>query len=186
MKLQELFEGLFNILSEADILTIDHEPNDGIWYQHQSPDKFDIIKPPSYKELSKIRDKDYPIDDRKDHEDEYRKLSKSNKNNSFIYATIVGYHKFGKPEDYDGYTYYFQLSDEQLSKTVFEVVTGNEKISMKPMLGKKGLKTALALWDDNNKRFKTIKEKGVGDIFPRIEVIIPFTIKPSYILKGGK
>jgi hypothetical protein len=61
---------------------------------------------------------------------------------------------------------------------VFDIVGSKDKL-MKPTLGKKGLNKAMKLWSEHSAKLKTYKEKGVGEIFPRIEVIIPFNVKPD-------
>lgn len=168
MNLQELFE---------TVKTIEKEPDTGVWFLHQSPKKLTVLNPLSYKELAKVRDTDYPIEDRIEEESEYRELTNQHKSISFLYATIVGYNKFESPKSYPGYTYYFKLSDEQINNCVFTII--DKKEWMDPTKGKKGYKKALKIWDENSTEFKRSTKKGVGTIYPRIEVVIPFSVEPE-------
>lgn len=168
MNLSEIYNASIEIVTD--------EPHNGIWFQHQSPEKLKIIKPQTYSRLEIIRP-GYPVEDRKDHEKVYRKLTNQKNNLSFTYATVVGYHMMGTPKSYDGYTYYFRLSNEKLKRTIFEVVaTGKDW--MKPTLGEPGLNKAMNIWKIHHYEFKNTHEKDIGTIFSRIEVVIPFNIVP--------
>lgn len=166
---------LLEILSPKEITS---EPKDELWFKHTTSEKLNVIKPQSYNQLRKIRGDEYPITNRQEEEKEYHKLTKSSDKTSFVYASIVGNNKFPSPKKFPGYTYYFKLSDKQIEKCVFDIVGSKDKL-MKPTLGKKGLNKAMKLWSEHSAKLKTYKEKGVGEIFPRIEVIIPFNVKPD-------
>jgi hypothetical protein len=161
-----------------ELKKITEKPSSGVWFRHQSPDKMSVLKPQSYERLKSIRGDDYPLKDRIDYEQQYHKLIKGDSKCSFLYATVEGYHQMGTPKQYNGYTYYFQLSENQLEKTLFEVV--GSKTPMDPTFGLQGLTTAIAKYSKED--LKTTVEKGVGKIYPRIEVIIPFSIIPSYFV----
>lgn len=171
MKLQELFEAL---------KIIDKEPESGVWFMHQGPKKLTKLKPLSYNELAKTRGNKYPIEDRKDEEWVYKSLTHNPNNMSFLYATIVGYNKFEKPTSYPGYTYYFKLTPDQIKKCVFTVI--DKKEWMEPTLGKAGLEGAQLMWDEHNSKFRKHTKKGVGVVYPRIEVVIPFSVTPTMMI----
>jgi hypothetical protein len=153
-------------------------------YRHQSPFDSKILKPLSYKELEKSRSLDMPtkeleqyMSDRIKEEQGYHRLLKGYpKENSFLYATIVGCHKMESPMDYPGFTYYFTLSDEQLSNVIFHVVA-DENIST-PKLGVEGFKAAINYWKDNKDELVSSEDEWFDAIDPRIEVVIPFSVKP--------
>jgi hypothetical protein len=171
MKLYELFES---------VKTIDKEPESGLWFIHQSPKKLTKLKPLSYTELAKTRSSVYPIADRKDEERVYKSLTQNPENMSFLYVTVVGYNKFEKPTSYPGYTYYFKLTPSQIKKCVFTII--DKKEWMKPSLGKAGLESAQLIWNKHNPKFKKHTKKGVGVVYPRIEVVIPFSVTPSMVI----
>jgi hypothetical protein len=155
-------------------------PDDGIWFQHESSDLFNVLKVISYDKLKNIRDDNYPIDSRKNTEDKYRKILNIKTNNmSFLYATPVKYNKFGSPKDYPGYTYYFKLSDKDMEHCVFDII--DSKKWMDPMKGKEGFNHAVKIWKDNINSFKQYKDKDIGIIYPRIEVIISKPVYPTYV-----
>ena len=155
-------------------------PDDGIWFQHESSDLFNVLKPISYDELQKVRGKKYPIESRKVDEDTYRKLLNiKNDKMTFLYAAPVKYQKFGDPADFPGYTYYFKLSDDDMEHCVFDII--DVKKWMNPMKGKKGFDHAVQIWKESSKLFKAHKDKNIGMIYPRIEVIISKEIYPKYV-----
>lgn len=171
MKLHELFES---------IKTVDKEPESGLWFLHQSPKKITKLKPLSYNMLAKTRELEYPIEDRKDEEWVYKSLTQNPDNMSFLYATIVGYNKFEKPTSYPGYTYYFKLTPGQIKKCVFTII--DKKEWMEPTLGKPGLDEAMLMWTEHNSKFRKSTKKGVGIVYPRIEVVIPFSVIPTMMV----
>lgn len=148
-----------------------------LWFRHASPYKLEIIKPLTYKKLKEIRD-NYDLKSRIEEEKEYHSILKTDDNKSFVYATICNYHKMDDPNIYPGYTYYFKLTKNQISKCLFGIVADN-KNSIPPKLGLSNLDKCINIWNDNNTNYKNHREKGIGIIQPRIEVIIPFPIKPD-------
>ena len=166
MRLDELFK--------HKPMLVKNKPKKGIWFQHQSGEWLSKIIPQTYKQLRKIRP-GYPIKDRIKEEDVYRSLLDTSKTRSFIYATPVGFNMFEDPNKYPGYTYYFKLN---INKCVFDVV--DKKTWMQPTKGLKGLKLAKKIWADNKNKFKSFNAPDIGTIYPRIEVIIPYSIYPKY------
>lgn len=162
--------------SSDTIKKITKEPDDDLWFRHESPYWLHILKPLTYENLAKTRP-DYDIDARKRHEETYRKLTKQPNDISFLYATVVGFNKMDTPESFPGFTYYFKMNFDQISKCVFGLVDKQEW--MKDELGSSGLTKAEAIWNCNRNDFKSYTEKGLGKISPRIEVVIPFSIRPT-------
>lgn len=161
------------------IKVTDHEPSNGFWFQHESAHNLSEIKILTYDELEKVRDNSYPIEDRMEVEDKYRRLTHTQDNKTFTYATPVKYHMFGKPDNFPGYTYYFKLTNSQVERCVFDVI--DKKIWMNPTLGKEGLLKAISIFKDNKSNFKIYDDPEVGTIYPRIEVVIPFIVTPSLV-----
>jgi hypothetical protein len=159
---------------------IDHEPTDGFWFQHESPHKLSEIKVLTYEELEKVRDTTYPLSHRIKVEDEYRRLTGTPDNTTFIYATPVKYNMFGDPNEYPGYTYYFKLTNAEVDRSVFEII--DKAVWMNPTLGRRGLMKAIQLYKKNKSKFVTYNDPDIGMIYPRIEVAIPFNIKPSLVI----
>jgi hypothetical protein len=169
---------IIDLLVEAKVTTKPPCTTDEVvWFQHQSPTKIKTIKPQYYDRLKDIRP-DYPVDDREDEEKPIHKLTHTSLNKSFTYATITGMHKFGPPSSYSGFTYYFKLTPPQINKCVFDIVGGD---LMKPTSGVPGLKKAMRLWVKHKKQLKQTTDKDIGTIYPRIEVIIPFDVKPTLV-----
>lgn len=162
-------------ISHPTIRKITAEPK-GFWFRHQSPLWLSELRPLTYTELTDARP-GYPIRDRKDTEKEYHRLTGQSDDTSFLYATVVGYHKMPDPLEYMGYTYYFKLSDDQISQCVFEVADQREW--MDPKQGKVGLEKALSIWNKHSDEMKSYDDPEIGQIDPRVEVVIPFSINPS-------
>lgn len=146
-------------------------------FRHQSPNYYKQLRPTSYDTIEKNRDSEQYLQDRIETEKQYHQLLNQPADNSFIYATIVGFHKMEKANTYPGYTYYFKLSPEQIKNTIFQVV-GQGKHTTEPMRGRKGLLTAIKYWIDNKGQLKPYYDSVVGgNIDPRIEVIIGYPVK---------
>ena len=158
-----------------------------LWFQHHSPHKLNILKPQNYSYLLKDRAeklgksgaRDY-VEHRKETEAHYHYLLNSDKNKSFIYATIVGFNKMKSANEYSGFTYYFKLKPKQLNNVVFELVAGkNKNLDIDPAVGKDALVNCMKSWINNYKKFKPYYSELVkGNIDPRIEVVVPFNIEP--------
>lgn len=147
-----------------------------IVFRHQSADFYPELKPVAYTEIAKHRESDEYMKDRIEGEKVYHTILGDNTpDQSFLYATVVGFHKMDNPLDYPGYTYYFRLTPEQIQDTIFHVVYG--KGSTKPMKGIIGLILALKLWKKHKARFKSYDDPLIGQIDPRIEVVISYPVK---------
>ena len=171
---------IHEILVEREIIISNAAPTVGLWFMHQSSSKLSELKPLSYAQLEKIRP-NYPIEHRKQEERNYKKLINNQADTSFLYATIVGYNKFDPPTEYPGYTYYFKLNAKQIKNCVFDIIAKQKY--MLPTKGYAGLYNAITIWDAKNQSFKKGYLKDVGVIQPRIEVIIPYTITPEYMIQ---
>jgi GNAT superfamily N-acetyltransferase len=155
---------------------VTEEPKDGLWFRHESPHQLDTLRPLTYVELTKARP-DYDIKAREEHENHYRELTHHPSGTSFLYATVVGYNKMETPSEYPGFTYYFRLSDAQIHQCIFGIA--DRKDWMPDTVGTAGLEQAKKVWDDHSADFKAYKEKGLGQVDPRIEVVIPFSVTPE-------
>lgn len=167
---------------------VNEEPTDGIWFRHMTPLELTKLEPLNYKELQEARP-GYNMKWRRDTEDQYHQIfegAMASPDCTFLYATICGFHRMDPPEKYDGYTYYFRLSEEQIENTLFEVVDAEHR--MKATRGKEGLEAAIKHWEENKDKFSSYHEENLGDVHPRIEVIIPFAVFPHLVYpnKAGR
>ncbi len=116
---------------------------------------FSTLKPVSYEEVAAQRKSTEYMTDRVATEKPYHDLlPEANQDQSFLYATLVGYHKMDNPTTYPGFTYYFHLDLAQVEQTVFHVVYGDK--STKPTKGLNGLVVAMNLWKKHHRRFKSV------------------------------
>jgi len=160
-------------------IKIDHAPSGG-WFQHQSPKNLKVLRPLSYDMLEKTRKEELSIDpdyvsDRKKTEQIYHDLLGTSDEISFLYASYKGM-MFDKDE-YMGFTYYFHLTDDEIEKCVFDVV--DKKKWMDPTVGHDGMVKSAAIWFAHHTEMESYYDV-IGLIFPRIEIIIPFSVTPSY------
>jgi hypothetical protein len=150
-----------------------------LWFRHESPLDLSILRPLTYDELRYTRP-DYDVDARMETELSYRKLVSQKPGTSFLYATISGFNKMEDPESYPGFTYYFQLTNEQIERCLFGIV--DKEHALTPQLGSKALHIAIELWISNEQNMSSYEEPGLGIVDPRVEVIIPFEVQPtSYV-----
>lgn len=156
-------------------IPISNEPTTGIWYRHQSPFELQELRPMTYYDIRRMRP-DYDVSARHDTEEVYRAMSSQATDTSFLYATIVGFHKMETPLEYPGFTYYFKMTDYQIQQCVFDVVS--ETPLMNPMLGHSGIIAAKHLWEQHQTDLHSFDTDDMGMIDPRVEVIIPFAVKP--------
>ncbi len=155
-------------------------------FRHESPNFYKSLHPESLAQVARTRQNPQYMKDREKTEKKYHDLLPSYpEEKSFLYATIVGYHKMEAPTSYPGYTYYFYLSPQQIGQTIFEVVGQDKSLSMPPDLGQKALAERLKFWDGNSKEFKTYTDPVLKEpIYPRIEVVISFPVEYfSYVLQ---
>lgn len=152
------------------------EPVNGLWFRHTSPYELRELTPSRYDQLVERRG-DYDVGARRNTERRYHRMLKTDTNNSFLYATVVGYHKMEDVLSYPGFTYFFQLKLWQVAGCIFDIV--DEKKWMEPTKGMGGLGKAREIWEQHAEEFKPYEEDGLGIIDPRIEVIIPFPVVPT-------
>jgi ADP-ribose pyrophosphatase YjhB (NUDIX family) len=160
---------------------------------HYSIDKHDLLRPLSYEELIKDRArgswegrddlaKKY-VADRKRFESELhrRLLSRglpTDRNNSFLYATIDGHEQFGKP---DYYRHEMPLTDDVINTSFFDVVGDGKS---RTTIGRRGLANALRRWADAHKNNTLSTSEYMGlYIKPRVEVITPASLTPINTIK---
>ena len=145
-------------------------------FRHQSSDFFKTLHPISYEKIALMRDSEEYMKSRKNTEEHYKHLlNVSDTENSFLYATVVGFHKMEHPSTYPGYTYYFKLDGSQIKQTVFEVVDSVH--NMEAEVGLKHLEKALNFWMDHEKEMTSYEDPVAGLILPRVEVVIPYSVK---------
>jgi len=147
-------------------------------FRHQSSDFFETLRPISYEKIALMRDSEEYMQSRKDTEKHYKNLlNLSDMKNSFLYATVVGFHKMEHPSTYPGYTYYFKLNRSQIETTVFEVVDAVH--NMEAGVGFKALENALNFWNTQKSTMKSYEDEIAGLILPRIEVVVSYPIQYS-------
>lgn len=149
-------------------------------FRHQSPNFYKELKSVSYNQIDINRENPEYLEDRIENEAMYHALL-NHKNEqldtSFIYATIVGFHKMQSAKTYLGYTYYFKLTPEQINDTIFQVV-GQGPHTTNPIPGRKGLLAAIDYWLKHKNQLKPYYDAVVGgNIDPRIEVIIGYPVQ---------
>ena len=92
-----------------------------LYFRHQSKSLYELLRPISYERVQEESERsDEYMESRIETEDAYRRLLKSAgiihaKGNSFLYATVGGFHGMESANDYPGYTYYFHITPKQLS-----------------------------------------------------------------------
>lgn len=156
--------------------------NSQLIFRHQSPLHLKELRPLTYEELKISRSVDMSeqgleeyLSDRIKQENIYRQQIPEYQNNkSFLYATIVDYHKMEHPLSYPGFTYYFNLSDQELEQCIFHIVA--DKHEYEPIKGLVGLEKCLSEWSMNSNNFQSLSDNLLGTIDPRIEVAIPFKV----------
>ena len=154
---------------------------------HYARNKYDALRTLAYDELLKDRTngrwENKPelaskyVEDRKKTEQVYRDKLKAIGINvpddqSFLYSTIPGREKFNPGKGY--YQHNFNINDEDLKRTLFDVVGLPEKLLHPdgPQIGQAGYDDAIARWDKHKKILGKTKYMGMT-IRPRIEVISP-------------
>lgn len=145
-------------------------------FRHESPYELTVLRPLTYDELRKTRP-DYDVDARKETELAYKYLVNNGFETSFLYATISGYNKMESPDEYPGFTYFFHLNYDHIDECLFGIVDKTHNIE--PEKGIKALRKMIAFWDEHSDDMQSYNDQELGWIDPRIEVIIPFSVKPS-------
>lgn len=140
-------------------------------FRHQSPRYYDVLRPVTYAELGAFGRDDGYVEERRRIEGRYRRVlgMTADADESFLYATVVGFHLMESPRTYPGFTYYFRLSADQLSRSACHIVDPNFGTS--PLPGVVGLQSALTSWMQWSRFMSPV----VTDEYredPRIEVVI--------------
>jgi len=153
-------------------------------FQHHSPKKLNIISPQKYSTIFDDRSDNMDLTDvlqyikeRIDEEEKYKNILNDNSKNSFIYATIVGFNKMESAQDYPGFTYYFKLDDSQMNECLFGVID-SKKVLVPIQKGIDSLTKCLLYWNESKDKLKVGKDELLGIIEPRIEVVLPISVKP--------
>lgn len=144
-------------------------------FRHQSIRALDELRPLRYDELEGLRSDEYMLARRESEEILHSMIDGYDPDTSFLYATIVGYHLMEGPRQFDGYTYYFKMTEDEVENCVFEIV--DRDLTYGPMKGMEGLRGSLSFWDEHRDEFEPYNDPVVGEIRPRIEVAISFPIK---------
>ncbi len=181
MKMQAMRIALEELISIGKCQKTLEEPasDEDIWFRHCSPVWLPELTPLTYKELLEVRP-DYNIDWRMKTEEQYHHMSTGVEHSpecSFLYATIVGHHDMGPPKDYPGFTYYFKLNRAQIDRTLFEIIDANYR--RKVSRGPNAMLSCMLEWDRNKHLYRSYDEPDLGEVSPRIEVIIPFKVTPE-------
>lgn len=155
------------------------EPAGGLWFKHASPLALAELRPLSYQELAQARP-DYDVQARRATELAHKKAlglgELREQEQSLLYATVAGSNAMEPASSYPGFTYFFRLSEAQIDRCLFGVVDKVQK--MDPKAGRAGLDEALALWESESESMSFYHEPGLGRVEPRVEVIIPFAVRP--------
>lgn len=146
-------------------------------FQHHSPDFYATLKPVTYSELALTRTNPVYMTHRSQTESEYHELlSEYDRKKSFLYATVVGFNQMEPADAYPGFTYFFKLTPQQISDTVFEVVDG--QFPSPPGRGQVALLAAISHWNKFERLFASYDDPIAGGVIdPRIEVVIPFEVE---------
>lgn len=161
-----------------------------VWFQHESPRRLDFIVPLSYHELRHARGSDMDkvaldqyVNDRVVQEDGYRTtLGLTDDERSFMYATVVGFHRMQDAADYPGFTYLFRLTRDQAEGALFGVVTGDPALLMSPERGVRALERCMEHWNRHSAEFVSVEDVDLGVVDPRIEAVIPFHVRPTHFV----
>lgn len=158
---------------------------DGLIFQHQSMKDLKTLKPQTYEEIAKERKNDEYMEGRIETERDYHEMIPGRNEESFLYATIVGYNEMDSVDEFPGNTYYFRMTKEQIRKCIFEVV--DKELSYGPIYGLVGLHGAINFWKKNSHLMEPYEDEVVGgEIQPRIEVIIGCEIDDIWKVKKNK
>lgn len=139
-------------------------------FRHQSPSFHRVLRPLQYRELIRTREDIKYVEDRKAEEQQYRRLLRSQPDQSFLYATIVGFHRMESPRSYPGYTYYFKLDAAGVDACLFTVVDRGAN-AMPALRGLPGMLRALRFWLRHRDTMQATEDELLGSIDPRIEVV---------------
>ena len=143
-----------------------------IVFRHQSPRYYDVLRPVTYRELISFgRDPRYVLERQRFERGYHRMLDQNvDSSESFLYATVVGFHRMESWKTYPGFTYYFRMTEEQLQNSVCHVVDQNH--STEPQRGVLGLQSALNAWSRCEKFMRPRYDSMLGREDPRIEIVI--------------
>lgn len=162
-----------------DMRIVSKEPTDGLWFKHESHYDLNSLNPVSY-ELLKSRKGDVITNMRRHFDSRYRTILPHHPDYTFLFATVVGANMMEDPLLHTGYTYYFRLPDVKIEQCVFTIIDDTKW--MEPTVGAVGLNKALEIWSNFNQLFSRPRMEGLELVYPRIEVVIPFAVKPDQVI----
>lgn len=188
-KINAIAQNLVQKIDSTPIVSSIPKRLDEVLFQHHSPHKLSTLIPQTYKAIAKQRSDDMSkadvetyIRDRVLEESKYKALlHDTDKEKSFMYATVVGFNMMEDPLDYPGFTYFFRLSREQVEQTLFGIV-GGKSIHIEPKPGMSALIDCLSIWNDKKKELFSYEDDILGQIDPRIEVVIPYIVVPELVI----
>lgn len=155
------------------------EPNEGLWFRHESYYDVSTLHPVSY-ELLKTRKGLAAMEMRRRFDNHYRQHLPHHPDYTYLFATVVGGNMMEDPFLFTGFTYYFQLSNLQIEQGLYTII--DETKWMEPTLGLVGLNKALEIWSSFNHLFSRPGKKGHEMIYPRIEVVLPIAVQPEIVI----
>jgi hypothetical protein len=178
------------ILTQAPTVSMRPTLLSQVVFQHHSAHELMVIEPQDYSCIARERKPDMGIPgvvkyltDREHEEDAYRlALGIIDTSMSFTYATVTGFNDMTSPDDYPGFTYFFELTREQVSNTLFGIVGGIPELNLEPQRGLQALELCMSHWLRHQHEFAVVNDDLVGAIDPRIEVIIPYRVIPTAVL----
>ena len=156
-----------------------------LYFIYESKEKLKNIKPLTYNQVNKKYNSRVEELVRKQ-DSSYRKhFIDHHSSTSFIHASVAGFSNFFSFKylfDTENYTYYFKLTPKELQECCFSITDNEGKVS-DIIPGIQGVISVLKKWNVNKNNYvNQISLTEVETVFPQINVIIPFKVKPIFIL----
>ena len=156
-----------------------------LYFIYESKEKLKNVKPFTYSQINKKYNSRVEDSVRKQ-DSSYRKhFIDHHSSTSFIYASIAGFSNYFNYKylfDSEYYTYYFKLTPKELQECCFSI-TDNEGKTTDIIPGIQGVISVLKKWNANKNNYnENIELSEVETVCPQINVVIPFKIKPIFIL----
>lgn len=174
------------INTPKEIIVSDLVNTKDLYFIYESDIELDVLRPQTYENLiSKIGS--HNVKKLVKHDAKFRSsLTNHHNRTSFLHCSISGfstYYNYENLFDSNYYTYYFKLTLQEIEKCAFSIK--NEKGEIENIGGGvAGIIAVLKKWGvnkDNNVPHKD--ENGNILVYPEVNAIIPFKIKPLYCLK---